>query len=197
MAFVADDLTPLTPPLSFELVSDQVPSEASPNERGSAPVAASPKLVSRAKTGLLAILLGVATGCAGALEDPSRFDYLFQDGGLNSQGEGGNPGSGTCDPVTQIFPMTCATAPCHSAAAMQNHLDLQSPGLPERLVGKQAFGGPGLLIDPMNPDDSVLYLKVTSTPPFGFQMPLVGGPLSQDQVECIKTWVENAVTADE
>jgi hypothetical protein len=133
-------------------------------------------------------------GCPGALEDPSAFDYLL-DGGLP-----GGPGTitpGSCDPVTQIFPMTCATGACHSAAGMQNKLDLQSPGLPERLVGKAAFGGPGLLIDPTSPDSSVLYLKVTDHPPFGFQMPLVGGPLPDDQVACLKEWVEQAVTADE
>lgn len=127
--------------------------------------------------------------CAGALEDPARFDYL--DAGPGSDA-GFARGDGGCDPVPAIFVPTCATASCHSARAQQGKLDLESPGLPHRLVGAQAAGGPGLLIDPKNPDQSVLLTKLGDTPPFKFQMPLGRAPLGADDVACVQDWVRAA-----
>jgi hypothetical protein len=133
--------------------------------------------------------LAVGAGCAGALENPGDFSYLQDAGALNP--DGGSIGGG-CDPVTTIFVPSCATASCHSATTQQASLDLESPGLPARLLGKKCVGGPGFLIDPTNPDQSVIYTKVTATPPFNFQMPLGGSALDDDQVACIKSWVESA-----
>jgi len=128
--------------------------------------------------------------CAGSLADPERFAYL--DGG--NDGGGVVPtGDGGCDPVPTIFVPSCATSACHTAQTQQANLDLQSPGLPQRLVEKPASGGPGYLIDSLDPGKSVLYLKVTSSPPFNFQMPLGSPPLSSDEVACIRTWVYAAV----
>ena len=128
-------------------------------------------------------------GCAGALEDPARFDYL--DAGAGSDG-GVARGDGGCDPVTTIFIPGCTTSSCHSARAQQGNLDLESPGLPHRLVNAPASGGPGLLIDAKSPDQSVLYTKVTDTPPFKFQMPLGTPPLGPDELACLQQWVHAA-----
>ena len=136
---------------------------------------------------LAAVLLA---SCAGSLDDPGRFGYL--DGG--DDGGGVVPtGDAGCDPVPTVFVPSCATSACHSAQTQQANLDLQSPGLPQRLVEKRASGGPGYLIDSQDPGKSVLYLKVTSSPPFNFQMPLGAPPLSSDEVACILTWVSAAV----
>jgi len=132
----------------------------------------------------------VAIACAGALGDPERFAYL--DGGGGDAGTVGDGGGG-CDPVPTIFAPTCAAGACHSAQTQQAHLDLQSPGLPQRLVAKTASGGPGLLIDPQHPLQSVLLTKLSATPPFNFQMPLGAPPLDPDQVACIQLWIEAAV----
>lgn len=134
-------------------------------------------------------LLLALVACEGSLQDPARFDYL------NGTADAGTPssGAGGCDAVSTILAPSCATAACHSGQTQQANLDLESPGLPKRLVQKPASGGPGLLIDAQNPDRSVLYLKVTDTPPFNFQMPLGAPPLSSDQVACLKAWVEAAV----
>ena len=126
-------------------------------------------------------------GCAGSLEHPERF---LVDAGVDA-GSGG-PSDGGCDPVTQIFPPSCTTSACHSAQSQQGNLDLESPGLPKRLVDKQAHGGPGLLIDSKNPAQSVMLLKLTDNPPFQFQMPLGAPPLSPDELACLQGWVQTA-----
>ena len=127
-------------------------------------------------------------GCAGSLDHPERFTNLATpDAGTV------NPSDGGCDPVVDIFPLGCSTSACHSAQSQQGNLDLESPGLPTRLVNKQAHGGPGLLIDSTNPAQSVMLLKVTDTPPFQFQMPLGAPPLSAEEVACLQAWVQAAV----
>ena len=132
--------------------------------------------------------------CAGKLDQPGRFAYLANpsDGGVTS-GPIDLDDAG-CDPVTDIFPPSCTTSACHSAQSQQGNLDLQSAGLPKRLVGKLAHGGPGLLIDPAHVDQSVLLTKLSDTPPFGFQMPLGASPLSADEMTCLTAWVGAAVT---
>jgi hypothetical protein len=96
--------------------------------------------------------------------------------------------------VVSIFPVSCSTSSCHSAQSQQGTLDLESAGLPNRLVGKPAHGGPGLLIDRQNPSQSVLLLKVSANPPFQFQMPLGAPPLSPGEMACLQAWVQAAVT---
>jgi hypothetical protein len=131
----------------------------------------------------------LAIGCAGALSDPQRFAYLDGgggDGGPLSQGDGG------CDPAPTVFIPSCATGACHSAQAQQGNLDLQSTGMPARLVGKRASGGPGYIIDHQQPLQSVILTKVSANPPFNFQMPLGAPPLAADEVACIQMWVTAA-----
>ena len=127
------------------------------------------------------------TGCAGALDHPERFANLGgPDAAVTPSPDGG------CDPVVQMFPLSCSTSACHSAQSQQANLDLESAGLPARLVGKQAHGGPGLLIDAANPAQSVMLLKVTDPPPFQFQMPLGAPPLSPEETACLQAWIQAA-----
>ena len=145
-----------------------------------------PRPASRWAIACSALLLA---GCAGALEGPQRFAYLDgggADGGTLTLGDGG------CDPVPAIFIPSCTTSACHSAQAQQGNLDLQSPGMPRRLLGKSASGGPGYLIDPQHPQLSVILTKLSDPPPFNFQMPLGAPPLEPDQVACIQLWVASA-----
>lgn len=67
-------------------------------------------------------------------------------------------------------------------------LDLASPGQGARMIDKPATGGPGLLIDPVFPEKSVLLLKVSATPPFGSRMPLAGTPLDAPTIQCLTDW---------
>jgi hypothetical protein len=127
-------------------------------------------------------------GCAGSLDHPERFaDLASPDAGsVNPSSDGG------CDPIVDIFPLGCSTSACHSAQSQQANLDLESPGLPARLMNKAAHGGPGLLIDSASPAQSVMVLKVTDTPPFQFQMPLGAPPLSPEEMACLQAWVQAA-----
>ena len=78
-----------------------------------------------------------------------------------------------CDAAKEVLLPKCATAGCHSATDMLSGLDLESTNVLGRLSGKTAMGGSGLLVDPANPDRSVLYTKCTASPPFGSRMPTV------------------------
>src|SRR3954464_13701484 len=82
-------------------------------------------------------LLALA-GCAGSLDQPERFAYLNapRDAGGD---RGPDPDSDAgCDPVKDIFPPHCTTGGCHSAQSQQGSLDLQAPGMPARVLNKQA-----------------------------------------------------------
>ena len=125
-------------------------------------------------------LLAACAGCPGGLEDPARFDQL----------QTGN----SCPDVPQtVFVSSCATALCHSAAQKMEGLDLESPNVASRLIGAHAMGGPGLLIDPSNPGASVLYTKVTATPPFGVRMPFGEPALDDATIGCVLQWVTEQV----
>ena len=81
----------------------------------------------------------------------------------------------------------------HAAAG----LDLVSPNLYARLVGKPATGGPGVIIDPGgDPKKSVLYLKLGPNPPFGSQMPLTGPKLDDSTIECVAEWISMGAGVD-
>jgi hypothetical protein len=125
-------------------------------------------------------LVAACVGCPGSLEDPGRFSSA----------------SGTCGDVpTTVFQNTCsATVGCHSSTDKQLGLDLQSPNVAARLTGVTAMGGPGLLIDPSNPADSVLYTKLTATPPFGARMPFARPPLDDATIACVLQWITTQVS---
>ena len=145
-------------------------------------------------------LVATCIGCPGNLDDPGRFaDAAISDAGPGSDlpAEAGLPvlpvDAGDCPDVAQsIFGPTCATSGCHSAQDKTQGLDLQSPDLFARLAGVQANEGPGLLVDRGSPSQSVLYTKLTPTPPFGARMPLVGAPLSDADIACVLSWIESS-----
>jgi len=69
-------------------------------------------------------------------------------------------------------------------------LDLISPGVAGRVVGKEAKGCSGTLADPDNPSGSLLYEKLLEHPSCGARMPLSHSPLSNEEIECVKEWIE-------
>jgi len=117
-------------------------------------------------------------GCPGSLEDPARF----------------GDAAGSCPDVPQdVFVKVCSTPGCHSAVDKMLGLDLQSPGVSSRLIGVQATGGTGLLIDPSDPAMSILYTKLTATPPFGVRMPFNESPLDDATIACVLSWITQQV----
>jgi len=120
--------------------------------------------------------MALTQGCPGTLDDPSRFAV---DGG-----EGG----GCPDIPTAVFAQVCSTSGCHSATDKTQGLDLQSPEVASRVVGACAKGG-GVLVDPTQPTQSVLYQKLTIAPPYGSRMPLGKTPLDDATVACVLAWI--------
>jgi hypothetical protein len=121
--------------------------------------------------------------CAGTLDDPVRFEtQALGDGGLMD-------GGGACPDIpNDLFVQTCSTAGCHGTVDKIQGLDLQSPNVAARLVNVRATGG-GLLIDPVNPSQSVVYTKLTPTAPFGARMPAGKPALDDATVACVLLWV--------
>lgn len=121
-------------------------------------------------------LAALCVACPGSLDDPGRF------------GEGGL-GGGCADAPSAIFAVTCTDSTCHTTKDKAQGLDLQSPDIAARLVGAHATGGAGLLVDPMSPEQSVLYTKLSFSPPYGSQMPLGKTPLDDATVACVLAWI--------
>ncbi len=99
--------------------------------------------------------------------------------------------------VQQIFDKRCTFPRCHGTGFIAGGLDLEEGASFDQIVGvtplNPAANVAGLLrIDPGDPANSLLVVKVAGTPPEGFgrQMPL-GGTLSETEVGTIRTWVEN------
>src|SRR5450755_4078617 len=103
------------------------------------------------------------TACAGTLEDPDRFRV---DAGA-SDADVDTSAPNTCGSVeNDILHAKCGTAGCHATTGAAAGLDLQLPDILGRLAGKAPTGGPGVLIVKGDPASSVLYQKLTATPPF-------------------------------
>jgi hypothetical protein len=120
-------------------------------------------------------VVAACVGCPASLEDPGRFTDAL---------------GGPCPDVPQdVFIKVCSTSGCHSAVDKMLGLDLQSPDVASRLVGVNAMGGPGLLVDPSSPSTSILYTKLTATPPFGARMPFAEAPLPDATIACVLQWI--------
>jgi hypothetical protein len=148
-------------------------------------------------SGCLALVAATA-GCPTSLDDPGRFDGSGAAPGTD-RGNGGPDGvlgeGGACPDIPQFFAATCTASSCHNASDEAQGLDLQSPDVPSRLVNVMATEGPGLLVDPSAPSASILYLKLTASPPFGAQMPLGQTPLPDAMTACILDWIESGEMA--
>jgi hypothetical protein len=147
-------------------------------------------------------LLIASFGCPGTLSDPARFVASTDndagsaiDADLPDAGEPSNDGSSCQDVPQDIFLADCTSASCHNSQYKAQGLDLQSPNLAARLLGVPATEGPGLLIDPTMPSGSVLYTKVTATPPFGARMPIGVAPLESNEIDCILAWITQEATS--
>lgn len=143
--------------------------------------------------------------CAGELEDPDRFRAALGQGGEagGDAGEGGAPGgggeggeggsAGPCDAPATVLKEKCS-ASCHSASLKLGNLDLESPGLIERLEGvKGTTCSSTPLIDPAAPEKSALYDKTAPQPTCGGGTMPQGGPaLSDAERACLLSWIKGA-----
>jgi hypothetical protein len=96
---------------------------------------------------------------------------------------------------TTIFNTTCTGAFCHDVQGMSGGLVLVEGQSYANLVGVEPQNAAalqaGLLrVDPGNPDNSFLVVKVEGPPiAMGSRMPLGETPLTADQIQLIRDWI--------
>lgn len=127
----------------------------------------------------------VLAGCPGAIDDPAPFVAARMDSGA--------PPARCPDGVSvtrDLFVPHCATSGCHDSTTQLINLDLQSPGVAGRLIGRRAGScGQRVLADPNDPERSALLLKLRAAPPCGDRMPLGSPPLSDGEIACVRAWI--------
>jgi len=113
------------------------------------------------------------------------------DGGSNNGGNnGGNtPAEPTFSNVQQIFNGNCTTSGCHDSATQQSGVNLSSYDAAINSVGSQ-YGEK--VIQPDDAEGSPLVDKISSdNPQFGVRMPKDRAPLSDDQIDLIRQWIND------
>jgi hypothetical protein len=145
--------------------------------------------------------LCLLAGCPGELANKAEFEAYaaaHADAGApaamnaagTSSGMAGSAVSDACgDVVTRVLVPTCGGTGCHGAVGPQQDLDLVSPGVATRLVGVPAKQCLQVLVDPQNPEQSLVYQKLLPKPACGAQMPLARPPLSGADVACVLAWI--------
>lgn len=95
-----------------------------------------------------------------------------------------------------VFSPSCAVQFCHSGDFPSAGLSLEEGESFAELVDVQptnlaAINAGYLLVEPGNPDDSFLYIKIVGPPSvaFGSRMPLLGGFLDEEQTALVRDWI--------
>ncbi len=148
----------------------------------------------------------LAGGCPGQL--PVGFEGM--EAGTRETGSAGGETGGTggdagatetptaCNAETDVFLPRCGSASCHKTASTSTgSIDLVSPGIAARLVGKPSADCSGqILIQPTLPAAGFLLDKLTkSMPQCGARMPFLKSALPPNEIECVKQWMTAAVMA--
>jgi len=97
-----------------------------------------------------------------------------------------------------IFNTSCAVSGCHRGDNAPLGLDLSAGNAHSNLVNVNSEEVPNLLrVDPGNPDDSYLVMKIEGAPGIaGGRMPLGRPPLSDAQIQRIRAWIEDGAPAN-
>lgn len=90
-----------------------------------------------------------------------------------------------------IFTPSCAVTGCHVAGSAPFGLDLSTGQSMANIVSVPSAEVPAYdRIDPFDPADSYLYMKVTGDPRIlGDQMPALGPPLSGPKIRLLEDWI--------
>jgi hypothetical protein len=106
----------------------------------------------------------------------------------------------TLDDIQQKLFVSDRCKPCHHLTPSgafplyPTHLDLGSPGLPERMVDKMSESDPtkgkcaGRILVPKSDPLNGLFVEKVVKPTCGDRMPQAMPPLNDDQVSCVKRW---------
>jgi hypothetical protein len=151
-----------------------------------------------------AVLLGfLNAACPGGIGEETGGGGAGGTTGMGGTGGACVPtGAPPCDAFNTIFAgQRCSVAGCHGAGGPME-IDLQSPGITARLLGKMSMsamcGGhqTPYLVPGSNPATGLFMEKFLAQPPCGDTMPLLGfgGDLNPQELECITDWA-TAVTS--
>jgi len=113
------------------------------------------------------------------------------------QGGGGETATFTAV-QQQIFNQSCAFSGCHGGSSPAEGMDLRSGAAYTNIVNVRSSQRSSLdRIEPSDPDDSYLYLKVIGDSSIdGVRMPRGGSPLSQDLIDLLRDWIERGAPND-
>jgi hypothetical protein len=97
------------------------------------------------------------------------------------------------DVLDTVFKKRCGA--CHGAASPSRNLDLVSPGLGARLVGKASTcGGQPLIAASGRPPSGLLFDKLAgAVAGCGVQMPAGAAPLAPIERQCVSEWAVQAI----
>lgn len=89
--------------------------------------------------------------------------------------------------IQPIFNGSCGGAGCH-IGERQSGVQLDSY---DNVINSRGTQYGELIVNPGQPDESPLVDKISSnSPQLGERMPLTGSPLSDDQIQAIRTWID-------
>ena len=126
---------------------------------------------------LLLVAALLWTGCGG------------DDSTLGPDGSEGELTEATLAQVSEVFAVSCALSGCHSGGEPKAGLSLEGD-FAARIVGVASGQRPDLkLVDPGNPDDSYLLIKVRGADEIVSQQMPPGQVLPAEQVEIIRAWI--------
>ena len=92
-----------------------------------------------------------------------------------------------------IFNPSCAVSGCHVGESAPRGLDLSAGAARDNLVGVPSDELPSFLrVDPGNPDDSYLVMKIEGDSRIaGQRMPLGRPALSSEQIQLVREWISS------
>ena len=113
-------------------------------------------------------------------------------GGSNPARVVSDPGAPTLQQVqASVFDQDCARSGCHVGFTAPFDLDLSAGQALGNTVGVPSEEQPQYLrIDPFNPQDSYLFMKISGDPRItGDPMPAEAPPLSSQKIQLIESWI--------
>jgi len=93
---------------------------------------------------------------------------------------------------SNIFNLNCTFSGCHTGSNPPQGMNLSEGQAFANIVGVASMEFPSLMrINPGNPNQSYLYLKILGDPSvIGVRMPFGRTPLSSEEIEVIQQWIE-------
>lgn len=109
-------------------------------------------------------------------------------GGSSGGGSAGSGSSAVCNAPVEVLIPKCGQAGCHGAGAGVGNFG-ESEAAALAAVGDPSGCDDLPYFDPADPQNSAVVIKLADMPDCGgAPMPLIGDPLTQDEVDCILEW---------